>query len=59
MTSHDIESAYTAIANAVNDVGDKNAQLFLATLCLSLISERTSAQGVGALIAQAARLSQT
>ena len=50
--------AYTAIANAINTVGEQHSQLFLATLCLALISERDSGNGLEALIEQAIRLAK-
>jgi hypothetical protein len=59
MNPQEIETAYTAIANAIHQVGESHAQLFLATLCLSLVADRANSEGVETLIAQAARLAQT
>jgi hypothetical protein len=57
MTATDLEAAYTELANAIHRVGQDKAQLMLATLCLSLISDRENSEVVLKAIAQAERLS--
>jgi hypothetical protein len=56
MNAIDLEIAYTELANAIHRVGQDKAQLMLATLCLSLISERDNGAAVLKAIAQAERL---
>jgi hypothetical protein len=56
MNPIDLEAAYTELANAIDRVGQEKAQLMLATLCLSLISERDDSAEVLKAIAQAERL---
>jgi replication-associated recombination protein RarA len=56
MNPINLEIAYTELANAIHRVGQDNAQLMLATLCLSLISERENSDAVLKAIAQAERL---
>jgi hypothetical protein len=56
MSPIDLEVAYTSLANAIHRVGQDKAQLMLATLCLSLISERGDSAAVLKAIAQAERL---
>jgi hypothetical protein len=56
MTAIDLEAAYTELANAIHRLGHDRAQLMLATLCLSLISERDNSDTVLKAIAQAERL---
>jgi hypothetical protein len=56
MNPIDLEVAYTELANAIDRVGQDKAQLMLATLCLSLISEREDRANILKAIAQAERL---
>jgi hypothetical protein len=56
MNPIDLDAAYTELANAINRIGQEKAQLMLATLCLSLISERDDSAEVLKAIAQAERL---
>lgn len=53
MTNHDLDQTYTALCNALAQVGEEQAQSFLAMLSLSLIAHNPSAEQVLALIAQA------
>lgn len=50
MTAQDLDKSYTAICNALNAVGETNAQQFLAMLSLSLIARTDNAADVLALI---------
>jgi hypothetical protein len=56
MNSIDLDAAYTELANTIHRVGQNKAQLMLATLCLSLISEHDDSAKVLKAIAQAERL---
>jgi hypothetical protein len=56
MNPSDLEIAYTELADAIHRVGQNKAQLMLATLCLSLISEHGDGATVLKAIAQAERL---
>jgi hypothetical protein len=62
MTAQDLDKNYTALCHALNDVGEANAQQFLAMLSLSLMARADDATEVLALIenarAQATCLSQ-
>lgn len=58
MNATNIETLYTELANAIDRVGVEKAQIFLATLALSLISEHGDAAKVAELIAQAERLAK-
>ena len=53
MTPKDLDQTYTALCNALADVGEAQAQSFLAMLSLSLIAHYPSAEQVLALIEQA------
>jgi hypothetical protein len=53
MTAQDLDLSYTALCNALNEVGEANAQQFLAMLSLSLMARASSAAEALALIAQA------
>jgi hypothetical protein len=56
MNPSDLEATYTELANAIERVGKDKAQLMLATLCLSLMSERDDGEEILRAIAQAERL---
>jgi hypothetical protein len=56
MNATDLESTYTELANTIHRVGTDKAQLMLATLCLSLMSEHGNVDAVLKAIAQAERL---
>ena len=58
MNAQDLDTAYTALAEAVGTAGPEHAQLMLATLALSLLSRQDDLQAVLALIAQAQRLAR-
>jgi hypothetical protein len=53
MTAEDLDKSYTALCNALNDVGETNAQQFLAMLSLSLMARADNADEVLALIENA------
>ena len=53
MTDSELDQTYTALCNAIADVGEAQAQSFLAMLSLSLIVHSPSAEQVLALIEQA------
>jgi hypothetical protein len=53
MSAQDLDHTYTALCNALADVGEAQAQPFLAMLSLSLIAHSPSAAQVLPLIAQA------
>jgi hypothetical protein len=59
MNAHDLDAAYTTLANAIHAVGREQESLFLATLALELIAQKTDLQAVLADIAQAQRLAAT
>ncbi len=56
MNSTELDTAYTALAEAIGRVGEGNAQLMLATLSLSLIAKMDNAASALALIKQAEEL---
>jgi hypothetical protein len=56
MNTHDLDTAYTAIANAIHAVGREQESLFLATLALNLIAQQSDLLTVLNDIAQAQRL---
>lgn len=58
MIASDIDTLYTELANAIHRVGPDKAQLFLATLALSLLSEQKNGSAAIALIAQSERLAK-
>jgi hypothetical protein len=58
MNPTDIDNAYTALANSIAAVGQAQENLFLATLCLSLVSQQTDLKRVLDDIVQAQRLTQ-
>jgi hypothetical protein len=53
MTDQDLDKTYTALCNALADVGEAQAQPFLAMLSLSLMAHSPSATQVLSLITQA------
>jgi hypothetical protein len=53
MTAQDLDQTYTALCNALANVGEAQAQSFLAMLSLSLIAHCPSTAQVLTLIAQA------
>ena len=57
MNSTELDTAYTALAEAIGRVGESNAQLMLATLSLSLIAKMEKLDVPLALIKQAEELS--
>jgi hypothetical protein len=60
MDQHDLDLAYSALSQALAEVGDERSALLLATLSLALISrQRGGAAEVLPLIDQARRLAQT
>jgi hypothetical protein len=59
MTSNDLDQSYTALCHALNDVGEANAQPFLAMLSLALMARTDNAAEVLALIENAKSLSST
>jgi hypothetical protein len=58
MNPSDLDTAYTALANSIAAVGKEQESLFLATLCLSLLSQQSDLKRVLDDIAQAQRLAQ-
>jgi hypothetical protein len=55
MTDHDLDRAYTALSEALAEVGERNAPLFLSMLSLSLMSRFGRADEVLPLIDNARR----
>jgi hypothetical protein len=53
MSAQDLDQTYTALCNALANVGEAQAQSFLAMLSLSLIAHSPSAAQVLPLITQA------
>jgi hypothetical protein len=53
MTDQDLDKSYTALCNALNDVGESHAQPFLAMLSLSLMARADNADEILALIENA------
>ena len=53
MTAQDLDKSYTTLCNAMNEVGEANAQHFLAMLSLSLMARANNAAEVLALIENA------
>jgi hypothetical protein len=56
MTSSQIETAYTALAECIARVGETKTPLLLATLALNLLSQQPDAHAALAHIALAERL---
>jgi hypothetical protein len=59
MNAADLDTAYTALANATQAVGREHEALFLATLALSLLAKRSDLHAVLDDIAQAQQLAVT
>jgi hypothetical protein len=53
MTNQDLDASYTALCRAMSEVGPDKATMFLAMLCLSLVSRSDDAAQVLALIDRA------
>jgi hypothetical protein len=53
MTAIDLDHSYTALCHALNEVGEANAQPFLAMLSLSLMARADNAAQVLGLIENA------
>ena len=53
MTAQDLDKSYTAMCNALDDVGEAQAQQYLAMLSLSLMAQADNAAEVLALIENA------
>ncbi|MGE0349704.1 hypothetical protein [Hydrogenophaga sp.] len=53
MTDADLDQSYSAVCEAMSQVGEAQAPLFLSMLCLSLMSRFEHAQQVLPLIANA------
>jgi hypothetical protein len=53
MTAQDLDQSYSALCQALNDVGEANAQQFLAMLSLSLMARADNAADVLKLIENA------
>ena len=53
MTAQDLDKTYSAMCNALNDVGETSAQSFLAMLSLSLMAHANNTSEVLALIENA------
>jgi hypothetical protein len=56
MNDTDLDTVYTALAEALGRVGDSKTPLMLSTLCLSLLANQADATAALDLIAQAERL---
>ncbi|MEN3366175.1 MAG: hypothetical protein V7606_3449 [Burkholderiales bacterium] len=56
MTDYDLDQTYTALSNALAEVGEEKASLFLATLSLALLARQPDTISALPLIAQAQRL---
>ena len=52
MKNEELDAAYTAVCNALADVGEPQAQRFLAMLCLGLLVRIERAEDVLPLIDQ-------
>ena len=61
MTPHadDLDTTYTALAEALGRVGEEKSALLLATLSLSLLAREPDAARALALIEEAERLANT
>jgi hypothetical protein len=53
MTDADLDRSYTALCNALADVGEPRSALLLSMVCLALLARRDSADEVLPLIARA------
>jgi hypothetical protein len=56
MSDQELDETYTALCQALEDVGEDKTSLFLATLGLALLARQPSAAGALPLIAQAQQL---
>jgi hypothetical protein len=56
MTDSELDTVYTALAEALGRVGEGKTPLILSTLCLSLLSKQADADAALDLIAQAESL---
>jgi hypothetical protein len=56
LNATDLDTAYTALANATHAVGRDQESLFLATLALSLLAQQTTLDQALHEVAQAQRL---
>ncbi|MDI9334398.1 MAG: hypothetical protein QM533_08460 [Cytophagales bacterium] len=56
MNSLELDTAYTALAEAIGRVGEENTQIMLATLSLSLIAKLENSDAALLLIEQAEKL---
>ena len=50
MSEHDLDRSYTALCEALTQVGESRAQVFLSMLCLGLLARQSSAEDVLPLI---------
>ena len=53
MNAEDLDTSYTALCKALGEVGQDNANLFLAMVSLSLISQSNASDTVLKMIAEA------
>ena len=53
MTPDDLDTSYTALCKALGDVGQSQANLFLAMVSLSLMSQSNAPEAVLQMIADA------
>lgn len=58
MQANDLDTAYTALAEAIGSVGESHAQLMLATLSLSLVAKMDNLEMALILIKQAEKLTK-
>jgi hypothetical protein len=56
MTDMELDTVYTALAEALGRVGESKTQLLLSTLCLSLLSKQADVKVGLELLAQAESL---
>jgi hypothetical protein len=50
MNDQDLDRSYTALCNALGDVGPERSQLLLAMVALGLMAKQDSAEDVVALV---------
>jgi hypothetical protein len=53
MTDAELDTVYTALAEALGRVGEGTTPLFLSTLCLSLLAKQANAKAAIDLMTQA------
>jgi hypothetical protein len=58
MTDSELDTVYTALAEALGRVGEGKTPLMLSTLCLSLLAKQADANAALELIAQAEKLAK-